>query len=136
MIVNGVVVLADGAATGAKSGAILRRDRHMPSRRMNDATASRAANAKARSADYTISFDIAQNAGQRFATGTVKLTEAKSRKTWVAGGLGVLQTTQGWASITATLKDKAGNVRPATLTLDGAGAGQTPVCLLYTSRCV
>jgi N-acyl-D-amino-acid deacylase len=127
VIVNGVVVLADGAATGAKSGAILRRDRHMPSRRMNDATASRAANAKARSGDYTISFDIAQEAGQRFATGTVKLTEAKSRKTWVAGGLGVLQTTQGWASITATLKDKAGNVRPATLTLDGAGTGQTPV---------
>jgi len=124
VIVNGVAVLADGTPTGAKPGAILRRDRHMPSRPMTGATANRAANAKGASADYAIAFDLAQKPGQRFATGTVRLTETKSGRAWSAGTLGVLQTAKGWASITAMLKDKAGNVRPATLIFDGAEAGQ------------
>ncbi|MGV3479463.1 MAG: N-acyl-D-amino-acid deacylase family protein [Sphingobium sp.] len=131
VIVNGVASFVDGAATGAKSGAVLLRDTHMPSRPMNAASAARGMTATAKSADYTVSIQADQRAGQAYATGTIKLTDVKSRTVWTADRLGVLQTTKGWASLTAILKDKAGKRMAATLTLDHAdGAAQTPVVSL------
>lgn len=128
VIVNGVAVLADGAATGAKSGAVLLRDTHMPSRPMNAATAGRAVTADARSADYSVSIKAEQRGGQPYAAGSIRLTDARSRTTWTADRLGVLQTTKGWASLTAVLKDGSGRRTAATLTLDHAdGGGQAPV---------
>jgi N-acyl-D-aspartate/D-glutamate deacylase len=128
VIVNGVTVLSDGAATGAKSGAILLRDMHMPSRPMNAASAARSVIATAKSANYTVSLQAAQAGGQRHATGTVKLTDAKSGTVWTADRLGVLQTTRGWASLTAILRNKSGGTRVATLTLDHAdGGAEAPV---------
>lgn len=131
VIVNGVASFVDGAATGAKSGAVLLRDTHMPSRPMNAAGTARGMAATAKSADYTVSIQADQRAGQAYATGTIKLTDVKSRTVWTADRLGVLQTTKGWASLTAILKDKAGKRMAATLTLDHAdGAAQAPVVSL------
>ncbi|WBX83533.1 N-acyl-D-amino-acid deacylase family protein [Sphingosinicella microcystinivorans] len=128
VIVNGVPALADGAATGAKAGAVLLRDAHMPSRPMNSAAKARAFTASGQSPDYSVAVAAKQGAGERFATGTVKLTDAKSGTVWTADRLGVVQTTKGWASVTAVLKDKAGNRKAATLTLDRAdGGAETPV---------
>ncbi|MBY8821603.1 N-acyl-D-amino-acid deacylase family protein [Sphingomonas colocasiae] len=128
VIVNGVASFVDGAATGAKSGAVLLRDTHMPSRPMNAATAARSVTATAKSADYAVSFQVAQASGQRQASGTIRLTDAKSGTVWTADRLGVLQTTKGWGSLTAILRDKAGKRMAATLTLDHAdGGAQSPV---------
>ncbi len=128
VIVNGVAALSDGAATGAKSGSILLRDTHMPSRPMNDTAKARSFTASGQSADYSVSVAAKQAAGARFATGTVKLTDAKSGTVWTADSFGTVQTTKGWASVTAVLKDKAGNRKAATLTLDRADGGtESPV---------
>jgi N-acyl-D-aspartate/D-glutamate deacylase len=126
VIVNGVAALSDGAATGAKSGATLLRDAHMPSRPMTLAGASRAVTADARSADYTITFRATQGAGQRQAAGSVRLTEAKTGRVWTADRLGVIQTGAGWASMTAILRDTAGARKAAILTLDHAD-GASPI---------
>ncbi len=128
VIVNGVTALSDGAATGAKTGAVLLRDTHMPSRPMDMPARSRSLTASAKSADYTVTIQAGQKPGQRHASGTVRLTDAKTRTVWTATSLGVLQTTKGWASVTAILKDKAGNSKAATLTLDHAdGGADSPV---------
>jgi N-acyl-D-amino-acid deacylase len=128
VIVNGVAALSDGAATGAKSGAVLLRDTHMPSRPMNATTAARSVTATAKSADYTVSFRAAQGSGQRHATGAIKLTDVKSGRMWTADRLGVLQTGKGWASVTAILRSKIGGTMAATLTLDHADdGGDAPV---------
>ena len=127
VIVNGVAALEGGAATGAKSGAVLLRDAHMPSRPMNTAKA-RAFTASGQSADYSVTIAAKQGAGERFATGTVKLKDVKSGTVWTADRLGTVQTAKGWASVTAVLKDKAGNRKAATLTLDRAdGGAEAPV---------
>lgn len=123
VIVNGVTALSDGAATGAKTGAVLLRDTHMPSRPMDMPGRSRSLTASAKSADYTVTIQAGQKPGQRHASGSVRLTDAKTRTVWTAASLGVLQTTKGWASVTAILKDKAGNSKAATLTLDHADGG-------------
>ncbi len=128
VIVNGVTALSDGAATGAKTGAVLLRDTHMPSRPMDMPARSRSLTASAKSADYTVTIQAGQKPGQRHASGSVRLTDAKTRTVWTAASLGVLQTTKGWASVTAILKDKAGNTKAATLTLDHAdGGAESPV---------
>jgi len=128
VIVNGVTALSDGAATGAKTGAVLLRDTHMPSRPMDMPARSRSLTASAKSTDYTLTIQAEQKPGQRHASGTVRLTDAKTRTVWTATSLGVLQTTKGWASVTAILKNKAGNTKAATLTLDHAdGGADSPV---------
>jgi N-acyl-D-aspartate/D-glutamate deacylase len=128
VIVNGVAVLSDGAPTGAKSGAVLLRDAHMPSRPMMPAAAIRSVTATAASADYAVDFQAAQGSGQRYAAGKIKLIDARSGRTWIVDRLGVLQTGKGWASVTAILRDKSGSTKAATLTLDHAdGGAETPV---------
>ena len=124
VIVNGVAALADGKATGAKGGALLSRDAHMPSRPMTAATAGRALAATADSAGLSLAIAADQRAGARQATGSVMLTDAKTGIRWTASRLGVLQTAKGWASLTAMLTDAAGNRRAATLTLDHADSAQ------------
>jgi len=123
VVVNGVTALSDGAATGVKTGAVLLRDTHMPSRPMDMPTKARSLTASASSADYTVAIQAEQKPGQRNATGSIKLTDVRTGTAWSATALGVLQTTKGWGSITAILKDKAGSTRAATLTLDHADGG-------------
>ena len=95
---------------------------------MNTASKARAFTASGQSADYSITLTAKQAAGERFAAGTVKLKDVKSGTVWTADRLGTVQTAKGWASVTAVLKDKAGNRKAATLTLDRAdGGAETPV---------
>jgi len=125
VIVNGLVALADRRATNVKAGALLLRDTHMPSRRMTTTTTTRSLNANARLPGLMVTINAEQRAGARYATGSVTLTDARSGTVWAADRFGVLQTAKGWASLTATLKDRAGNRKAATLTLDDAdGDGQ------------
>lgn len=123
VIVNGVPALSDGVATGAKSGAVLLRDAHMPSRPMTLAAATRSADATARSGAWTVELRLRQDSGKRHATGTVRVHDVVTGRAWTAVRLGVLQTGKGWASITAILRDKAGDSRAATITFDHAGDG-------------
>lgn len=121
VLVNGAVALADGKATGARAGAVLRRDAHMPSRRMTPATATRRLAATARSSGVVVTFDLEQRTGARTASGSIKLTDTRTGHIWMAEHIGVLQTSGAWASVTATLKDKTGSRKAVTLTFDGAG---------------
>jgi len=120
VIVNGVEVLSGRGPTGARPGTMLLRDSHMPSRPMTGFAVGRSLHATTTSGFYRLDLQIEQGGGDRYATGRVKLIDAKSRVTWTAERLGVLQTGKGWASVTAILRNQAGIASAATLTFDHA----------------
>ncbi len=72
------------------------------------------------------------------ATGLLTLTDTASGTVWNAERLGVVQTAKGWASVTAVLKDKAGNRRGATFTVDesdtSAGAAQPKIVVSFDGQ--
>lgn len=124
VFVGGRHTLRDGVATGAKGGAIVRRTRHMPSRPMTAANRRRSlAGSGSLGGAYNLSFAATQSPGARSARGTLRLTDRATGVVWTADRLGTIQTAPGWASLTATLRDRQGTLRAATLTVDGAAGG-------------
>lgn len=104
VLVNGRFALRDGAATSRQSGRALRRTPHMPSRalrldRVRHVVAKGLLPAAADGdAPVLLSVDVQQAPGDRRARGTVRLDGSTVEIT----ELGVLQTSRGWASLTAT----------------------------------
>jgi len=95
VLVNGVVALRDGVATGGREGQPLRRSTNMPSRPVND----RRRSLKFRGVidGREIAVDITHRAGARDATGTVSI------QGWgPVLKLGTLQVSDGWAFVTGT----------------------------------
>lgn len=93
VLVNGVVALRDGVATGGREGQPLRRSTNMPSRPVND----RRRSLKFRGVidGREIAVDITHRAGARDATGTVSI------QGWgPVLKLGTLQVSDGWAFVT------------------------------------
>jgi N-acyl-D-amino-acid deacylase len=131
VFVNGRLALRDGKSTGAKGGSVVLRTRHMPTRPMTSATAVRRMAGSGTVTDGTLRFAIrvaaVQRPAQRFATGTVQLVDRASGTIWTAERLGTIQTAKGWSSMTVVLRDKARNLRFATITFDAADATATPV---------
>lgn len=123
VLVNGRVALRDGSATGEKSGEVVLRTRHMPSRPMTMSTRrvfQTSGTVAGNDATYDVSVSLRQNAGQRAAAGMLTLTDKSSGSIWRAERIGTVQTTKGWTSVTAMMKNAAGERRAATVTLDEA----------------
>jgi len=94
VIVNGVIALKDGAATGLRGGLALLRSPNMPSR---PASADlRGIQVTAKSRDHSLQIDLTLSAGVREARGRLVVDGVNYRP-------GFLQTTQDWAALTGTL---------------------------------
>lgn len=106
VILNGQVVLDRGAVTGAKAGRALRRGLHMPTRPMTPG-GRRTMSHKVTLGEVVASIDVAQAAGARAATGTVRLRRQSDGVTLEMTTFGQIQTAAGWASLTGR-----GRLRP------------------------
>lgn len=119
VLMNGQVVIDKGVVTGAKAGRALRRAPHMPTRPMTP-RGPRAMRHTSTTADGAVTIDVAQAAGARAATGTVRVTQAAGGVALEMTALGQIQTAAGWASLTGR-----GRLRPGApdvnvlITLDG-----------------
>jgi N-acyl-D-amino-acid deacylase len=123
VVVNGVVALKDGAATGARGGAALRRTSNMPSRRAS--TDLRSVTIKTKAQGHAIGIELTQGAGARVAVGLLSIDGVIYRP-------GFLQTAHGWAAI-------GGGDDTATIfvTVDGqdpANAGRATVVVSINGR--
>lgn len=123
VLVNGVVALRDGAVTGARGGAALRRTSHMPSRAMNG-TAMRGVQVRPRVGkgttspnDSLLAVSLSQGAGSRTATGSVRFRTGTTR--FESTSLGLVQTAADWASVTGWGRTTNGALRPFTLIVEG-----------------
>ncbi|MDT9600670.1 N-acyl-D-amino-acid deacylase family protein [Sphingosinicella rhizophila] len=116
VLVNGKVALAEGKATGAKGGETLARRFHMPSRPMS--VGDRSVSVLAASPGLQVSLAAEQGASDRAAKGHLQILDMGSGITWISRSLGVVQTADDWASLTATVEDNKGNIRPVTVTVD------------------
>ena len=76
---------------------------------------------------YAVRGSVRQQPRRRFATGSIRLTDRASGAVWTTDRLGTVQTAPGWISLTAVLRDKSGNLRPATITIDRSDATATPI---------
>ena len=105
VFVNGVHALRDGAVTGEQGGRWLRRATGLfpePSRPMTT-TVRRSLSVRAQDDDLRVVIDVRQAPGERRARGTVRVTNRKTGKPWIAAGdLGTLQVAEGWASFTTS----------------------------------
>ena len=130
VLVNGGFALRDGVPTGERYGRSLLRKRDMPSRAMSNGTRSvtvrgQVAAADVESASFDVTIDLDQRATDRFASGTLRAR--------LPGGisldtdqLGVLQTTDQWASITAIARVRpSGGHHAALVVIDRADPSRT-----------
>lgn len=129
VFVNGAHALRAGKATGAQGGKIVLKSRRMPSRPMLS-PGGQAVKAAARNDRMSVSVSATQPRGARSATGSVSITDRASGQVWTADRLGMLQTTKDWASLTGTVRNKAGAVQPVTITIDRAS--QQPAALVVS----
>jgi N-acyl-D-amino-acid deacylase len=102
VIVNGVVALEDGVPTGARSGRALYRTANMPSRPA--AGGRRTLTARGTVSGRRIAIALTGRAGDRAAEGTMTIEGLEPLTT------GALQTTNGWAAVSAISESQALNV--------------------------
>jgi N-acyl-D-aspartate/D-glutamate deacylase len=93
VLVNGTVALEDGVPTQAHSGKPLFRTVNMPSRPTNETR--RSLSAKGTVSGHRVSINLTHRAGARQGIGTFDIEGFTAVET-----IGVLQTTNGWASVT------------------------------------
>lgn len=101
VLVNGQLAFRDGKGTGARSGRVLARSPHMPSRPMSIRTGRRvalAATAAGPNAKVRITLDIAQAAGASQAAGSFRLVDRATNATIRSTAVGLLQTSGKWAA--------------------------------------
>jgi N-acyl-D-aspartate/D-glutamate deacylase len=106
VLVNGVVALRDGRATGERGGRTLVRAAHMPSRPLDLARARRVS-LKTTVSGARLALDVSQNADARLARGTFELDDAGTGTRLRATDFGVLQTAPGWASVSGRAGDRS-----------------------------
>lgn len=108
VLVNGVVSIAGGKATGKQGGAAILRSSHMPSRPLEPLATGRMSGAgKLADGAWTLAFDISQSATDPRAKG--RLTLAGPGGQWTASDLGLVQTTRdGWGTVSAVLRNAEG----------------------------
>lgn len=100
VVVNGRVALSEGAPTGSQGGRALRRGPNMPSRPMHAGARSVSAALKVGNMPAVIDIEVTQRSGARSASGRLSLGPGDGRRSITATQLGVLQTGDGWASVT------------------------------------
>ena len=114
VVVNGKIALSDGAATGVQGGRALMRGSDMPSRPMRHGGR---VSAEFKSPDVPILVDLTQRAGARSATGRLTCFP-NAPKSFVATRFGVLQSGDGWASVSGVGTIKDGTERAFVATFD------------------
>ena len=133
VLVNGRFALRDGSPTGEAAGRGLLRTDRLPSRAMShDMPRSVRADGEIRDggtlSGVSVSIDIEQAAGARIARGEFRLTDSSSGLSIDIAELGVLQVTEGWASLSGVAVVE-GVPRPLLMILDrvdsAAGGGST-----------
>ena len=124
VLVNGRFALRDGSPTGETAGRALVRTGRLPSRAMSHDVA-RSVRAEGQlqvggsPSGVSVSIQVEQAAGERAARGRVRLTDTASGLSIDAGGMGVLQVTEGWASLSAVATVE-GEVRQLLVILEEA----------------
>src|SRR5262245_41793806 len=114
VLVNGRFALRDGKVTGEQAGRVLTRTPHMPSRPMTSAVARQLS-----VQGHEVTIDLTQTSNARRAIGAIQLREGTSS---IRGEeLGVLQTTDKWASVTARVRQAmTGEERSALVIVEQA----------------
>jgi N-acyl-D-amino-acid deacylase len=120
VVVNGRVALNSGKPTGERGGVAIRRTEHMPSRAfdLRNATTRRRMVFAGVVQKARVAIDVSQEASARQATGTVRVDDPLNGIHAEMKEFGVLQTGDGWASITGRLKMRDGDERSATIVVD------------------
>ncbi|HEX7115440.1 MAG TPA: amidohydrolase family protein [Steroidobacter sp.] len=138
VLVNGKVALSDGKPTGTRAGTVLERTINMPSRPMTGISPRRIegravlASGEAAAEGYEIVFEVSQETNQSGARGTLELYDRASKQRLIeVRDFGLLQTTKGWASVTASASDENGAPIGVMLIVDAAdptaGDGRTTI---------
>ena len=134
VVVNGQLALDDGRATGAAVGRSLARSRHEPGRPMSRGTRSlRIQAGGAGGAPIAVRLD--QRAGAARPSGTLQLAGMGGDP--VRFSPSVLQTTDGWASVTGVGTWPGGRRRAVTLIAEAAdplAAGRPTLLLLADGK--
>src|SRR5262245_22372339 len=114
VIVNGHLALRDGKVTGAQSGRVLARTAHMPSRPMTSAVVRQVS-----MQSPEIAIELTQKSAARRAVGSLSIRDGTA--TLSSGDVGVLQTTDNWASFTARVRQAmTGEERSALVIVEQA----------------
>ena len=114
VLVGGRFALREGKVTGEQGGRVLTRSAHMPSRPM---TSNVARQLSVQSRDVTI--ELTQTSGARRAIGSVRLRDGTTEIR--ADAVGVLQTTEKWASFTVRVQQAmTGEERSALVIVEQA----------------
>ena len=118
VIVNGQVVLEDGARTAARPGRALYRTHTMPSRPVSRGL--RSLTAQGTAGGKRVSINVTQRPGGREAIGTVEMEGLGRMRRF-----GVLQVTNGWAHF-STFSDVTGSdpETPKNASVSAMGAGR------------
>ena len=146
VLVNGRFALRDGRVTGEQAGRVLARTAHMPSRPMTTTVARQMSitggtRMPTDKGDMRLSLDLTQTSRAARARGEFMIADLASNTTMIAGDVGVLQTTEKWATFTARMRNFDGggdrsvlvvaeqadpfvDGRPATVTISFDGANQ------------
>ena len=124
VLVNGRFALRDGSPTGARAGHVLVRTGRLPSRAMrHDVARSVRAEGQLQAGgtpgEISVSIEVEQAAGERAARGRVRLTDTSSGLSFDTGDMGVLQVTEGWASLSGVAMVE-GVVRPLLVIFEEA----------------
>jgi N-acyl-D-amino-acid deacylase len=106
VLVNGKAALSNGRATGVRSGRALLRTGNMPSRPMT--FGARRLSVKGEADGVKVVIELNHRAGARQAAGTFIFEPADKSMTLKASQLGVLQSTDGWSSITGVATPPGG----------------------------
>jgi hypothetical protein len=117
VIVNGHVALHDGKATGERGGRSLIRTDHMPSRPF-ELCGSHHVTFSGTINKVRLTIDLSQPASARHATGTLRIDDPLNALHEEMRDFGLLQVTDGWASITGILKTRGGDDQSATVIID------------------
>jgi hypothetical protein len=113
VLVNGVIALEAGRATGRRGGQIVARTGHMPSRPMTPGGTSRSLSLKGTIGDATrIAINLSQAGNAPRAKGSFSVADAGGTN-YEAFDVGVLQTTREWASFTAIVQSRGSSERRA-----------------------
>lgn len=131
VLVNGWLALQDGVATGTQRGRALFRGSNMPSRPMN--TAARSVAAELKAPGVPIIIEVSQRAGGRAATGRFVYGPNPGPISFTATQFGVLQTADGWASFSGRGTFNDGTERPFVATIDRRGAAARGTAVLTLS---
>jgi N-acyl-D-amino-acid deacylase len=116
VLVNGKVALSNGRATGVRSGRALLRSGNMPSRPMT--FGARRLSVKGDADGARVVIELNHRPGARQTTGVLTFESADKSQKLKASQFGLLQSADGWSSITGVGSLADGNERAFTAIVD------------------